>query len=131
MASQGARVVAAFLAGRTAFGLAYLTAVARALPNAWYRPLEREWVFGAKPPGLAMEWFGRSLSSAIVAALVTAAIWLLSGRRPLAALLAKRPVVMAIAEAAGLVLLIDFSYFGWILLTQSANPLPLPPGCVP
>jgi hypothetical protein len=40
-------------------------------------------------------------------------------------------VVMAIAEAAGLVLLIDLSYFGWVLLTQSAAPLALPPGCVP
>lgn len=131
MTSSGTRVVAAFLAGRTAFGLAHLAGAARDWPIPWYLPLERTFVFGPRPAAFAMEWYGRSLTSFAVASLVTAALWLLSGRGPLARTLQNKAFVLSLAQAAALALLVDFTYFGWVFLTQAAQPLPLPPGCAP
>lgn len=132
MASSGARVVVIFLAGRTAFGLAYLAGAARDLPIPWYRPLERAFVFGTRPAHFAMEWFGRSFASALVALVVMAVLWLVSGGRGrLGEALTRPALVRSLAQAAALALVVDFAYFGWIFLTQPAVPLPLPPGCVP
>ncbi|MEZ4306443.1 MAG: hypothetical protein R3F14_00120 [Polyangiaceae bacterium] len=121
----------AFLAGRTSFGLAHLAGAAGGWPIPWYLPLSRAFVFGARPPGFAMEWYGRSLASFAIAAAVTAAVWALSARGPLARALGSKAFVRSIAQAAALALLVDFSYFGWVFLSQPAQPLPLPPGCVP
>jgi hypothetical protein len=131
MASSGARVVVAFLGGRTAFGLAYLAGAARDLPIPWYRPLERAFVFGPRPAGFAMEWYGRGLVSLGAACLVAAALWALTARGALAAALQKRAFVLPAAQAAGLALLVDFAYFGWMFLNQPMSALPLPPGCNP
>ncbi len=131
MPTSGARVLVAFLAGRTAYGLAYLAGSARDLPIPWYRPLERAYHFGSRPPFFAMEWYGRSLTSALIATLVTALLWSLSARRPLNSALRSPAWVRSVAQAAALALLVDFTYFGWIFLTQPAIPLPLPPGCLP
>lgn len=131
MAAPGARVVVAFLAGRTAFGLAHLAGAARGWPIPWYLPLERAYVFGQRPEGFAMEWYGRSLASLVVASVVTAALWLLSARGPLARALERKALVLSLAQAAALALVVDFTYFGWVFLTQAVQPLPLPPGCVP
>lgn len=125
----GARVVVAFLAGRTAFGLAHLVGAARDVPIPWYRPLERAYEFGPRPATFAMEWFGRSLASAVVAAVVTVIVWFLVARRPFATALRNRATVMALAQAAALALVVDFGYFAWLFLTQAVTPLPLPPGC--
>lgn len=130
--SDGARVVVALLAGRTAFGLSYILGVARDLPIFWYRPLERAFTFGPRPTGsLPMEWFGRGLASLGVAAVVIAATWVLAGRGPLAGPLRRRGFVTALAQAAGLALVVDFSYFAWVFLTQAVTPLAVPPGCSP
>lgn len=127
----GARVVAAFLAGRTAFGLAHLAGAARDWPIPWYLPLERAFVFGPRPPAFAMEWFGRSLASFAAGAAVTAAVWLLAKRDPLARALRSKAFVLSLAQATALALLVDFTYFTWVFLTQPVRPLPLPPGCIP
>lgn len=131
MASSGARVVVAFLAGRTAYGLAYLVGNARDLPIFWYRPLERAFVFGPRPPFFAMEWFGRSFASGVIATIVVAALWFATARGRLAEALTRPALVRSLAQAAALALVVDFAYFGWIFMNQGANPLPLPPGCVP
>ncbi len=131
MASSGARVVVAFLAGRTAFGLSYMAGAARDLPIPWYRPLERTFVFGPRPAYFAMEWFGRSFASALVALAAMAALWFLSSQGRLRGALTKPALVRSLAQAAALALVVDFAYFGWIFMTQPAVPLPLPPGCVP
>ena len=131
MASSGARVVVVFLAGRTAFGLSYLAGAARDLPIPWYRPLERTFVFGPRPPHFAMEWFGRSFASALVALAVMAVLWFLSARGRRREALTRPALVRSLAQAAALALVVDFAYFGWIFMTQRAVPLPLPPGCVP
>ncbi|MFO0585991.1 MAG: hypothetical protein U0441_00560 [Polyangiaceae bacterium] len=131
MASSGARVVVAFLAGRTAYGLAYLAGSARDLPTLWYRPLERAFVFGPRPPFFAMEWFGRSFTSAVIATLVVTALWLATARGRVAEALTRPALVRSLAQAAALALIVDFAYFGWVFLTQAASPLPLPSGCAP
>jgi hypothetical protein len=94
-------------------------------------PLERAFVFGPRPAVFAMERYGRSLASAVVASVVAAVLWLLAARRPLASALGRPTFVAAFAQAAALALVVDFTYFGWVFLTQAASPLPLPPGCVP
>jgi hypothetical protein len=131
MASPGARVVVAFLAGRTAFGLAHLAGAARNWPIPWYLPLERAFVFGPRPEGFAMEWYGRSLASFAVASAVTAAVWFFSARGPLSRALQKKALVVSVAQAAALALLVDFAYFAWVFATLAPEPLPLPAGCVP
>lgn len=130
--ASGSRVLVAFLAGRTAFGLAHIAGVARNWPIPWYFPLERTFLMGPRPSaGLAMEWYGRSLASLLIALAVTGAIWLLSARAPLARALQKKAFVLSVAQASGLALLVDLTYFGWVFLTQPVLPLPLPPGCAP
>jgi hypothetical protein len=129
--SSGARVVVAFLAGRTAYGLAYLVGAARDLPIPWYRPLDRAFVFGPRPAYFAMEWYGRSFASAVVASVVVAALWFLSARGRVGEALTRPALVRSLAQAAALALVVDFAYFGWVFMNQAAHPLPLPPGCVP
>jgi hypothetical protein len=34
--------------------------------------------------------------------------------------------VLSVARAGGLVLVLDFVYFGWALMTQTPDPWPLP-----
>jgi hypothetical protein len=130
-APSGARVVVAFLAGRTAFGLAHLAGAAQNWPIPWYLPLERAFLFGPRPARFAMEWYGRSLASLGVAAIVVGALWLLSRQGPLARALQKKAFVLSLARAAALALIVDFAYFGWVFMAQPAVPLPLPPGCMP
>lgn len=127
----GTRVIVAFLAGRTTFGLAHLVGAARDLPIPWYNPLARTFHFGPRPPFFAMEWYGRTLASLLAATVVTATLWLLATRRPLATALSRPPFVLALAQTAALALLVDFTYFAWLFLTQKVTPLPIPPGCTP
>lgn len=128
---RAARVLAAFLAARAAFGATYLGVSLGGLRVPWYLPLERRWELASRPPGLAMGWFGATLAALAAALAALAIAWIASGRRPFAALLARRSAVPAIARAVGLILLVDFAYFGWTLTHQTPAPLPLPPGCAP
>jgi uncharacterized membrane protein len=70
-----------------------------------------------------MDWYGRS-ALAFVAAV--AAGFLAYGFSKKAAWLAKPDVVLSIARAGGLVLILDFLYFGWALMTRSPDPWPIP-----
>ncbi len=129
--AEGARVIVAFLAGRTAFGFTHLFGSFRKLPTLWYLPTERAFFFGQKPRLEAMEWYGRSLFSLVVAIFVASSLWMFLGRPPFSKMLRKQGAVIAFAQAAALALLIDFGYFGWFFLHQSGEPWPLPPGCFP
>jgi hypothetical protein len=71
-----------------------------------------------------MEWYGRTavaLAAALAAGTLT---WAVSARGPLARTLARPALVLALARACGLVLLVDFSYFGWVLMHPIPSPLP-------
>ena len=129
--SATSRLFAALLAARVAFGLAYLAGSIRRSPVPWYYPLERRWAFESSPTGLAMEWYGRTGAALLAAALAFALLWLFSARGPLARALAQPATVLGAARAGGLILLVDFAYFGWILMHQTPAPLPLPEGGLP
>jgi hypothetical protein len=117
------RVFAAFLTARAAFGLVYLAVAAGRLPILWYHPLEHTWEFARRPTGFAMGWYGTTLAALVTAAAAGALTFALSARGPLARALAKGRVVLAIARAGGLVLLVDFAYFGWTMTHQVPAPL--------
>lgn len=125
--SASARVLFALLAARAAFGVAYLGGALGRGPIPWYHPLERAWSFGAAAPGFAMEWYGRT-ATALVAALALGLIaWGAAGRGRVAAALERPALVVALARGVGLMMLVDFAYFGWVMM-QAA---PSPPGACP
>ncbi|MCC6555000.1 MAG: hypothetical protein IT372_18685 [Polyangiaceae bacterium] len=128
--SASARVVAALVAARVAFGLAYLGGSLRRAPIPWYHPLDRAWSFGSEPGGFAMEWFGRSAAALALGLAAGALCWALAARGAVARALARPEVVLGMARAAGLTMLVDFVYFGWVLMHPTAAPLPLAP-CPP
>lgn len=121
--SSAARLFVAFLAARLAYGLVFLTSALRKSPVAWYMPLERRFVWASRPDGLGMDWYGRT-ALAFAAALVVGG--LAYGLSKKSSWLAKPDVVLSVARAGGLVLLVDFVYFGWALMNQTPNPWPLP-----
>jgi hypothetical protein len=126
---SAARVFVAFLVARAAFGLAFLAVSLGRLPVLLYYPIERRFVWsapGAAPPGLAMAWFGATALALAAAALGGAIAWVGCGRGPLARALVRPQVVLGIARAGGLILLVDFAYFGWSMTHQTPAPLPLP-----
>ncbi|HZF51257.1 MAG TPA: hypothetical protein VE093_21515 [Polyangiaceae bacterium] len=129
--SPTSRLFAALLAARVAFGLAYLAGSIRRSPVPWYYPLERRWAFESSPSAFGMEWYGRTASALLAALVAFGILWLLSSRGPLARALARPATVLAAARAGGLILLVDFTYFGWVLMHQTPVPLPLPEGALP
>ncbi|MFT3775664.1 MAG: hypothetical protein QM820_60730 [Minicystis sp.] len=122
--TTAARVFAAFLVARAVSGLVYLAVSLGRWPVPWYFPLERRWEIAAHPAGLSMGWFGTT-AIAVLAALAGGALtWIASARGPLARALGRTAIVLAVARAGGLVLLVDFAYFGWTLTHQTPAPLP-------
>jgi hypothetical protein len=110
------------LVARAVFGLAFVGIHVTRWPVPWYFPIEHRWEVASRPAGIAMGWFGATgaaLGAATAAALLT---WLSSARGPLARALARTAIVLALARAGGLVLLVDFGYFGWTALHQTARP---------
>lgn len=125
--SGTARTLCAFLAARAAFGIAYLGGSLSRAPVPWYHPLERAWSFGGEATGFAMEWYGRTavaLAAGLAAGLVA---WAVAGRGAAARALGRPALLLALARAVGLMLLVDFAYFGWVMM----HPVPSPPGACP
>ncbi|MDI1432305.1 hypothetical protein [Polyangium sorediatum] len=121
--SPSARLFLAFLAARLAYGLAFLVSAARKSPVPWYLPLERRFVFASRPAGLGMDWYGRTALGLVFAIVAGVLVYGIAAR---ARFLSRPSAVTAVARAGGLVLLVDFVYFGWALMTQTPNPWPLP-----
>jgi hypothetical protein len=124
--TPSARLFLAFLGARLAFGLAFLVSAARKSPVPWYLPLERRFVIASESPGLAMDWYGRTALGLGAALVVGVAAFVVARRGPVGAWLARPTSVLAVAHAGGLVLLVDFVYFGWALMNQTPGPWPLP-----
>ena len=129
--SATARLFMSLLAARVAFGLAYLIGSARRAPIPWYYPLERRFAFESVPQGFAMEWYGRTAAALLCALAAFALLWILTARGSIARALARPDTVLASARAGGLILLVDFAYFGWVLMSQTPDPLPLPDAYCP
>jgi len=121
--TPSARLFLAFLAARLAYGLVFLVSAARKSPVPWYLPLERRFVLASRPAGFGMDWYGRTALSLCAAIVVGVLVYVFARR---AAFLAKPRAVLAVARAGGLVLLVDFVYFGWALMNQTPAPWPLP-----
>ncbi|MEO7331262.1 MAG: hypothetical protein ABI193_21985 [Minicystis sp.] len=120
------RVLTALLAARAAFGLTFLAVTLGKLPLPQYHPLDHRWSFEAQPSGFAMGWYGLT-ALGLLAALTGGGLIYLLGAVPRVARAFDRPaIVLAVAHAGGLILLVDFVYFGWVLSHQSPAPLPLP-----
>ena len=120
------RIFVAFVVARASFGLAYLAASAGHWSVFWYYPLAHRWAFEVHPDGLAMAWFGTTALGFAAAIAGGSLTWFASARRPVGRVLSRPGVALSIARAGGLVLLIDFAYFGWTLTHQPVEPLPLP-----
>jgi hypothetical protein len=116
------RVFAAFLVARAIFGMTYIGAALERLPVVWYYPLDHTWELSRRPHGPAMGWYGLTAAALIAAAAGGALTFLASVLGPLARALARASVVVAIAHAGGLVLLVDFVYFGWTLTHEAPQP---------
>jgi hypothetical protein len=126
--SPSVRAFVAFLAARGAFGLTFLVTALRGTPIPWYHPLAHVWSFESRPGDFAMDWFGRTAVALLAGAALGAAAWFTGAR---SSWLSRPRVVLGIARAGGLVLLVDFVYFGWTLAGIAASPLPLPPWYCP
>jgi hypothetical protein len=74
-----------------------------------------------------MEWYGRTAVALAAAALAAVLAWAASRRGPLARALARPGLMLALARGVGLILLVDFAYFGWVMM----HPAPSPPGACP
>jgi hypothetical protein len=124
--AAASRVFAAFLVARAAFGLVYLAVSVGRWQVFWYFPLEHRWELAREPAGLAMGWYGTTGAALVASALAAALAWIASARGPIARALGRTAVVLAIAHAGGLVLLVDYAYFGWTLTHQTPAPLTEP-----
>lgn len=123
-APPGARTIVALLAARAVFGLVYLGVNLGGWPVPWYFPLDHRWEITARPAGFAMGWFGATGAALIASAIAAALAWIAAARGPLARALGRTAIVIALARAGGMVLFVDFAYFGWTLTHQSAGRIP-------
>jgi cbb3-type cytochrome oxidase subunit 1 len=121
--SPSTRLFLAFLAARLAYGLAFLVSAMRKSVVPWYMPLEHRFVWASQPDGLGMDWYGRTAVGFVAAGVTGMLAYGLSRR---ADWLVKPDVALSIARAGGLVLILDFVYFGWALMNQTPNPWPIP-----
>jgi hypothetical protein len=121
--AKAVRVFAALLAARAIFGLVYLAVAVGRLPILWYRPLDHAWELASHPSGLAMGWYGTTLAALVAAAVAGGLTFAAGARGPIARALAKGAVVLALARAGGMILVLDFVYFGWTLTHQTPHPL--------
>jgi hypothetical protein len=122
---KAARVFATLLVARAVYGVVYLAATAGRWPLYWYYPLERRWAFEAAPSGFAMGWFGTTALGLVAAAAAAALVWIVSAKGRISTAIARPETILAIARAGGMILLVDFVYFGWTLTHQAPSPLPL------
>jgi hypothetical protein len=122
---KAARVFATLLVARAVYGVVYLAATAGRWPLYWYYPLERRWAFEAAPSGFAMGWFGTTALGLVAAAAAAALVWIVSAKGRISTAIARPETILAIARAGGMILLVDFVYFGWTLTHQTPSPLPL------
>ena len=93
-----------------AFWAAWFASSALQLPLLWYLPLERRFVFGHAPDGIAMCVWGQLLLSSVVAAVCAGTAALIVRRREI-----PRPVVLLSAGWCALLLCFVVGYFAFAL----------------
>ena len=106
------------------FLIAYVLPLFGVGPTLWYVPLEDQWVLGAKPAKLVMDWYGRTLFAILVAGIAAIATTQLTRTRALG-----RPRVWAGLLAVALA--IAMGTYVEHLEDRVPVPEPLPSGYVP
>lgn len=113
---------AALCAAAIGFALSFAWPAYAATSVFWYYPLERRWAFEVKPSSLAIDWYGRCLLSALVAAAAFAIVYFIARRlRPLTS----RGHNLWAAWMVTAVLL-AMSLYAYQLATRNPIPEPLP-----
>lgn len=124
---RGALALAMLLVGRTVFGLTYLLGAIGRWPTLWYAPLARTFSWGEAPPGIGMEWFGRTATAAFAGIAAMLIVWICLRSRVSDDAMARTRggrFVSRAAPAAALALVIDFTTMGWAMVRQ---PIAAPP----
>jgi hypothetical protein len=109
--------------GTIAFAVAFVYPQLAEQAVAWYFPLERRWSYEVRPPGLAIDFYGR-LAQAMVAWSVAVIVTLAITRR-IKRSLSERAAGLLAAWALTLTLLVIL-YFAWTLLFRIPTPSPIP-----
>jgi len=125
-AGASVRLFASLLTARAVFGAWYLASSLGRWTIPWYYPLARTWRWSSEPEGFAMDWYGRTGLALLAAAFAAGGMWLASGRPVVSRWLARPAAVLAIAHAGAMILVVDYVYFGWVMMHQTPAPLPLP-----
>jgi hypothetical protein len=109
-------------AATVAFAVSYMVPAVVPVAVPWYYPLERRWALEVEPTGMAMDWYGRTLLSAVAAIVAHLLGWGVARalRRPLVRGFALWAAWAATAVAFAMAL------FTWQLLHRTPTPAPLP-----
>jgi hypothetical protein len=108
-------------AATVAFAVVYMLPAVVPVPVLWYYPLEHRWAYELEPSGLAMDWYGRTLLSALAAVVAYAAGWAIARRLPpLRHGFALWPAWTATAVVVAMAL------YAWQLMHRVPTPTPLP-----
>jgi putative flippase GtrA len=120
---------AAACIGTIAFSIAFVLPHFTGQAVLWYFPTERAWDFTAKPEGLAIDFYGRLLQGALVAA-ATIAVTLLVMTRLKTEHLPRKLASLLAAWAIAFVILV-MMYYAWTLAFRVPNAAPIPDWYIP
>jgi len=112
----------ALSAGAIAFAFAFIAPMLTGARVPWYYPLEHRWAFEAKPVGLALDFYGRTLF-ALAAWAITVMIALPLAKR--AKSISARALGLITAWTITAVLLVMLHY-AWSLHFRRPIPEPVP-----
>lgn len=121
MRKQDAQLVALSLAA-IAFAVAFVLPQLTPVPVPWYYPVERGWVFAARPPGLAMDFFGRLLLGMAAWCVVAIASFAVARRLRGISDRARGLLVGWAVTITALAML----HFAWTLAFRVPTPAPIP-----
>jgi hypothetical protein len=128
MRRQDALYAAACI-GTIAFCVAFVLPQFTEHAVLWYYPLDRAWELTARPEGLAMDFYGRTLQG-IVAWGIAVVASLAITRRVRTERLSQRMASLLAAWAIAFVVLVMI-YYAWTLAFRLPSPSPIPDWYVP
>jgi len=112
----------ALACGAIAFAFVFILPVLTGEPMLWYYPLEHRWALAAKPDGLALDFYGRTLQATAAWAVVVMVALPIARRRKS---LSTRAVGLVAAWVVAAVLLVMLHY-AWTLHFRHPIPEPIP-----